>query len=71
MLYSLIIFILGIIVGSFLNSVIYRLDDLESIIKSRSHCPKCQKKLSWYELIPLASFVVQFGRCRSCGEKIS
>ncbi|MCL5795072.1 MAG: prepilin peptidase [Patescibacteria group bacterium] len=71
MLTSFILFIIGLIVGSFLNSVIYRLDDLKTIVTHRSHCPKCQKKLNWYELIPLASFVIQSGRCRSCNEKIS
>ena len=65
------VFILGLIAGSFLNSAIYRLEVKKSIIFSRSICPKCGKVLKWYELIPLVSFVIQKGRCKGCGNKIS
>jgi len=58
-------------VGSFLNVVIFRLKTKETILKSRSHCVFCKKKLSWYELIPLLSFTIQKGRCRECHKKIS
>lgn len=71
MITYIILFILGLIIGSFLNSVIYRLGDIKTIFRERSHCPTCKKGLSWYELIPLASFILQSGRCRSCREKIS
>jgi len=64
-------FILGTIVGSFLNVVILRLKKKESILKKRSYCPNCKKKLTWDELIPLVSFLIQKGKCRKCGEKIS
>ena len=64
-------FLLGLAVGSFLNSVIYRLDIGESLIKTRSHCPYCKKTLSWFELIPLMSFILQKGRCRHCKKPIS
>jgi len=67
----IIIFIFGLLIGSFLNAVIYRLHSGESIIKKRSHCPKCGHILAWHELIPVVSFVVQKRRCRACGEKIS
>jgi len=67
----IIYFILGISFGSFLNSVIYRLENKESIIKGRSHCPYCGKTLSWFELIPLVSFLLQKGRCRHCQKRIS
>lgn len=40
------------------------------VITGRSHCPNCQKKLSWYELTPILSFIVQKGRCRSCGKRL-
>ncbi len=63
-------FILGLIIGSFLNAVIYRLKAVESLWE-RSHCPKCRKKISWHDNIPLLSFVLLSGRCRSCGETIS
>ena len=66
-----LIFILGLIVGSFLNVVILRLRKNESIIKKRSHCLFCKRKLTWQELIPVFSFLRQKGRCLGCGKKIS
>src|SRR4030043_497211 len=64
-------FILGTLVGSFLNVVVIRLKKNESILKTRSHCPYCKKKLKWFELIPIISFFIQKGRCRKCKKKIS
>lgn len=69
-----IIFVFGLAVGSFLNVVIYRLPRESAnwrIVNSRSRCPRCQKNLQWFELVPLVSFIIQRGRCRSCGTKIS
>jgi prepilin signal peptidase PulO-like enzyme (type II secretory pathway) len=68
---SFFIFILGSIIGSFLNVIILRYDTGQSVIKGRSQCLNCQKKLKWYELIPIFSFVVQKGKCRKCKSKIS
>ena len=70
-LISIIFGILGLIIGSFLNSVIWRLSDLESLVKGRSHCPHCQKMLGFWDLIPLLSFVFLLGKCRYCGKRIS
>lgn len=67
----LLSFIIGLAVGSFLNVVIYRIDDLKSIINTRSHCRHCQKNIPWYDLVPLLSFVFLRGKCRSCKEAIS
>lgn len=67
----LIVFIYGIVFGSFLNVVIFRVPKHESIVRGQSHCMTCGHKLSWYELIPVFSFLFQRGRCRSCGAKIS
>jgi len=64
-------FLFGLAAGSFLNSVIYRLDTGESLIKTRSHCPHCKKTLSWMELIPVVSFILQKGRCKHCKKPIS
>jgi prepilin signal peptidase PulO-like enzyme (type II secretory pathway) len=64
-------FVFGLLVGSFLNAVIYRFHSGESIIKARSHCPKCGHILAWHELVPVVSFVVQAGKCRACKQKIS
>ena len=69
--WAIITFVFGLIVGSFLNSIIYRLDDLGTIIRHRSHCPHCKKEIRWYDLVPLLSFVVLEGKCRECGKKIS
>jgi leader peptidase (prepilin peptidase)/N-methyltransferase len=61
----------GLIVGSFLNVVIYRMPRGESIAYPASHCPVCSHTLSWTENIPLVSWLVQGGRCRHCRSSIS
>lgn len=66
-----IAFVFGLIVGSFLNVVIARFDDWRSIVRDRSHCPECKKQLSWFDLVPLLSFIVLRGRCRHCRKPIS
>ena len=65
------IFVLGTIIGSFLNVVVYRLGTGETIGRSRSRCFSCGKTLTWRELVPLVSFIKQKGKCRSCGSRIS
>ena len=67
----LLIFLLGISVGSFLNVLIYRLKKSENFLVSRSFCPKCGHKLLWYDLIPLFSFFLLRGKCRYCEKSIS
>ncbi|WP_297444211.1 A24 family peptidase [Desulfurobacterium sp.] len=64
-------FVLGSIVGSFLNVCIYRLPREESIVFPGSHCPKCGTPIKWYDNIPIISYLLLRGRCRYCGEKIS
>jgi leader peptidase (prepilin peptidase)/N-methyltransferase len=71
MLIEIFVFILGTIIGSFLNVVILRYNTGESIIKNGSRCFGCGRRLKWYELIPIVSFVIQKGRCRKCKSKIS
>jgi len=66
-----IIFILGLVIGSFLNVVVFRSKNIETIAKGRSHCPSCGKVLCWYELIPIVSFLLQLGKCSKCKNKIS
>jgi len=64
---SLFCFVLGAIIGSFLNVVIVRLPDPElSIVGPRSYCPQCSTPLPWYENIPILSYVFLLGRCSSC-----
>ena len=60
----------GAIVGSFLNVCIYRLPLEKSIVWPASGCPHCGRELSWYENIPVASFLVLRGRCRTCRASI-
>lgn len=66
-----IIFILGLVVGSFLNVLIDRIPRDESILYGRSYCEHCKHKLAWYDLIPLLSFLILRGKCRHCLSHIS
>lgn len=63
--------ILGLVFGSFVNVVIYRLPKGKSIVSPGSRCPRCDKDISWYDNIPLVSFLLLKGRCRYCKVKIS
>lgn len=67
-----VVFVYGICIGSFLNVVIYRLPNNESLVKRASHCPKCGEKIRWYDNIPLVSWLIILrGKCRKCGQPIS
>ena len=68
---ALLIFIFGLIMGSFYLVVGTRLIAGESLIKPRSHCPECQHTLAWYDLFPILSFLLLKGKCRYCKAKIS
>ena len=68
---SVIFFILGLFIGSFLNVVIYRLPRNESIISPRSHCPHCGKKIHFFDNIPVISYMILQGKCRYCKNQIS
>lgn len=70
MMIYIFVFILGTIFASFIHVYVTRLLNNESIIKPRSHCTNCNHVLSWYELIPIVSYVIQDGRCRKCSSKI-
>jgi len=64
-------FILGTCIGSFLNSVIYRIWEEKSFLRGRSFCPKCKHTLGFADLVPIFSFLSLRGKCRYCKEKIS
>ena len=64
-------FLLGLVVGSFLNVCIVRLPRGRSVVVPPSHCPRCSERIRFYDNIPIISFLVLRGRCRSCGEPIS
>jgi len=63
--------IVGLVIGSFLNVVIYRVPRNESIVTPRSHCPSCGVLIKEYDNIPVISWLILRGRCRNCGEGIS
>lgn len=63
-------FLIGLVIGSFLNCFIWRVHKNESLW-NRSYCPKCRKKIAWYDNIPLLSFMLLRGKCRRCHRNIS
>ncbi|MFA6994893.1 MAG: prepilin peptidase [Patescibacteria group bacterium] len=68
--YEAIVFIFGLIIGSFLNCLIWRLYKNETL-GGRSYCPQCRQAIAWYDNIPVLSFILLGGRCRHCQKKIS
>jgi leader peptidase (prepilin peptidase)/N-methyltransferase len=68
---TLLAFAFGASVGSFLNVCIYRIPAEESVVKPRSHCPKCGHMIAWYDNIPLVSWLLLRARCRGCKAPIS
>jgi leader peptidase (prepilin peptidase)/N-methyltransferase len=67
----LIMLLMGLAVGSFLNVCIYRIPEGESIFFPGSRCPHCGKKIRFYDNIPVLSFIILKGKCRSCNSRIS
>lgn len=67
---SAFVFLFGLIIGSFLNCLIWRLHTGESLL-GRSYCPKCRRQISWYDNLPVLSFVFLRGKCRQCNKSIS
>ncbi len=65
-MFYIIVFILGSIWGSFANVCIHRLPIGESIVVKRSYCPDCKSKINWFNNIPLISFLILGGKCKSC-----
>ena len=67
----IIVFLLGACVGSFMNVCIYRIPAGESIVTGPSHCMTCGRRLKWYEMIPIFSWLALRGRCSGCHSRIS
>src|SRR5919106_6227235 len=63
--------VIGAIVGSFLNVVVWRLPRGESLVTPRSRCPACEKPIAPYDNVPVVSWLLLQGRCRHCGARIS
>jgi leader peptidase (prepilin peptidase) / N-methyltransferase len=63
--------VLGLLIGSFLNVVIYRVPAGESVAQPPSHCPVCEAQLAWYDNVPVVSWVVLRAQCRQCKTSIS
>lgn len=68
---GVIFVIVGICFASFSNVLIYRLPNHMSLIKPNSHCPNCDHELSWYENIPIFSYIFLKGKCKNCHKPIS
>ena len=67
----IVIFLFGIVIGSFLNVCIFRIPKHETVVTERSHCMKCGYQLSWYDMVPVFSWLFLRGKCRKCKEPIS
>jgi leader peptidase (prepilin peptidase)/N-methyltransferase len=67
----LIVFVFGLMLGSFFNVCIARLPAGESVVSPPSHCPKCQAPIQWYDNIPVVSYLVLGAKCRACRAPIS
>ncbi len=65
------VFVIGLSIGSFLNVLIYRLPREKKFVFGRSYCPSCKKPIKFYDNIPVISYLILLGKCRSCKTKIS
>ena len=68
---TMVVGLLGLCVGSFLNVCIYRVPLGKSLLRPPSHCPSCSRQLRWFENVPVVGWLALGGRCRTCGARIS
>jgi len=69
-IYYILIFTIGTLIGSFLTLAIHRIPLKQDILIKRSYCPKCEHKLTFMDLIPVWSYIFLRGKCRHCKNKI-
>lgn len=69
--YTVLVFVYGVIIGSFLNVCIYRIPQRTSLLFGRSYCPHCDSMIRAYDNVPVLSYLLLRGRCRVCGGPIS
>lgn len=69
--YLIVFFLFGVVIGSFMNVCIFRIPVNQTIVTVPSHCPSCSHRLSWYDLIPIFSYILLRGKCRYCNKGIS
>lgn len=71
LIYSIFMFIIGTLFGSFFTLAIYRIPRKQDIVKTRSYCPTCKHKLGFFDCFPILSYISTIGRCRYCKKPIS
>lgn len=71
MIPNLLLLVFGLIFGSFISALSWRIPREKSIAKGRSICPKCKHQIAWYDNIPLLSYLILRGKCRNCNKHIS
>ena len=71
MVVDLIFLLIGLFVGSFLNVLIFRFPEMKGLVSGRSYCPNCKKTIAWFDLIPVISYIILWGKCRNCRKPIS
>lgn len=71
LIYSIFMFIIGTLFGSFFTLAIYRIPRKQDIVKTRSYCPNCKHRLGFFDCFPILSYVSTIGRCRYCKKPIS